>query len=201
MKRSWNKRKKKVIRVVVQTKLTDADKLREQRTIEYILKIVQSTLKVDENFATTKNRKRELVYARQVSMYLIFRFSTCSLERIGEIFGGKDHATIIHARKTIANLMETDKSIYDQVMNLEEVVKLNIDMIKENLDLSKEFYYINFNNHVSIQLNEKKGMILTGFTEEEISKIKELFPPMQPLRKHQNTGLYILEKKEENKIN
>lgn len=198
MKRKWQKRDKKVVRVANQLRLSEAEKLKEQRIIEYILKVVEKYLHVDSDFVTTKNRKRELVFARQVSMYLIFRYSTCSLERIGEVFNGKDHATVLHGKRTIANLMDTDKEVLRQINELERVIDLNIGIVRENIDLSKDFYYINFNDHISIQFGDKKGMILTGFSDEEIEKIKTLFYPFIESRLHKNTGFYILEKQHEN---
>lgn len=197
MKRAWKKRNKKTIRVAYKLKLSEATKLREERIIEYILKIVEKYYKVDSNYVTTKNRRRELVFARQVAMYLIFKYSTCSLERIGDVFNGKDHATVVHAKRTIGNLMYSDKEIKSQIEELEKVVELNIKAISENIDLKRDFYYINFNDYHSLMLEDGKGVILGGFSPEEITKIKEFFTDIIDSKEHKNTGLYILEKPNE----
>lgn len=197
-KRKWTKRDKKVVRVAVQTKLTEVDILRERRVIEYILKIIEKYYKLDPDFVISKSRKRELVFGRQVAMYLMFRYTSCSLNRIGEVFNGKDHATVLHGKRTVANLMETEKKVKSEIEELEKIVELNLKVIEDDIDLSKDFYYVNFNNYESLMISGTKGMILTGFTDEELSKIKELFPEIIEQRTHQNTGLYILEKKHEN---
>lgn len=194
MKRYKTKREKKIVRVANQLRLSETVKLKEERIIEYILKIVEKYLQVDSNFVTTQSRRAELVFARQVSMYLIFRYSTCSLERIGAVFNGKDHATVIHAKKTISNLMDTEKKVKEQIKELEEIIELNIKAISENLDLQKDFYYINFNDYHSMIISENKGLILTGFDDKEIEKIKSMLENVVDSREHKNTGLYILEK-------
>jgi chromosomal replication initiator protein len=56
-----------------------------------------------------KNRKRDIVEARQVAMYLAKRNTRESLSAIGRHIGGKDHATVIHACKTVDNLLETNR--------------------------------------------------------------------------------------------
>jgi hypothetical protein len=93
--------------------------------------------------------------------------------------------------------MDTDKEIKNQVYELEQVIQLNIKAITENIDLAKDFYYINFNDHHSLMLEEGKGVILGGFSEEELLKIKEFFANVIESREHKNTGLYILEKHNE----
>ena len=54
-----------------------------------------------------KSRKREIVGARQISMSLSKRFTIHSLAVIGREHGGKDHATVLHACKTVQNLLDT----------------------------------------------------------------------------------------------
>ena len=62
-----------------------------------------------------KSRKRELVYARQVSMYFLSTKTKMSLKDIGALFGGKDHTTVIHGRQTILDLMSSNEDIRNEI--------------------------------------------------------------------------------------
>jgi len=57
----------------------------------------------------SKIRKREIVQARQISMYLAKSYTNSSLKSIGHFFGGRDHSTVIYACRTVEDLIETDK--------------------------------------------------------------------------------------------
>ena len=68
----------------------------------------------------SKSKKREIVQARQLAMYFAKKFTKCSLAMIGQQCGGKDHATVIHALKTVANLLETDKQFRTLATEIEK---------------------------------------------------------------------------------
>lgn len=57
----------------------------------------------------SKSRKREFVEARQIAMFVLKNFTNQSLKSIGWQFGGRDHSTVIHAKTTISDLMDTDR--------------------------------------------------------------------------------------------
>jgi len=64
---------------------------------------------VERMKAKDRKRKREEVEARQFAMWWREQNTKESQESIGDRYGGRDHATVIHARKTVNNLMETNK--------------------------------------------------------------------------------------------
>ena len=73
-----------------------------------------------------KSRLRELVFTRQLAMYFSDRFTKATQIRIGLYFS-RDHATVIHAIKTINNLIDTDRRIREKVKDYVEKLKnLNI---------------------------------------------------------------------------
>ena len=78
-------------------------------SIDYIQKVVCDYFGLPVDQIHTKTRKREVVQARQVAMYFSKKHTKSSLATIGMQCGNKDHATVLHACKTIANLIDTDK--------------------------------------------------------------------------------------------
>ncbi|MBR6439109.1 MAG: chromosomal replication initiator protein DnaA [Bacteroidales bacterium] len=78
-------------------------------TITYIINAVCEEMETSQADFFTKSRKRNIVQARQLSMYFSKKYTKAPLIVIGEQCGGKDHATVIHALKTVANLLDTDK--------------------------------------------------------------------------------------------
>jgi chromosomal replication initiator protein len=75
-----------------------------------------------------KTRKRQVVIARQLSMYLAKNFTTSSLKTIGSNFGGKDHSTVIYSIKAVQDLMDTDSLFKDTVSQLEKKVQLSLNV-------------------------------------------------------------------------
>ncbi len=72
---------------------------------------------------TSKKRNKEIVIARQVSMYLARELTNLSLLRIGELFGGRDHTTVIHAYEKIKKDKEIDPIIKNAVNNIMDIIK------------------------------------------------------------------------------
>ncbi|HNZ44219.1 MAG TPA: helix-turn-helix domain-containing protein, partial [Bacteroidales bacterium] len=72
----------------------------------------------------SKTRKREIVQARQLSMFFAKKLTKASLASIGMHCGKKDHATVLHACRTVNNLIETDKQFKLYVDELEKKIKL-----------------------------------------------------------------------------
>jgi chromosomal replication initiator protein len=70
------------------------------------------------------SRRRPLVVARQVAMYLHRELTDLSLPRIGEIFGGRDHTTVLHAQRKIEELMHQRRQLLQQVNELANRIKL-----------------------------------------------------------------------------
>jgi chromosomal replication initiator protein len=68
-------------------------------------------------------RSQNIVYPRQVAMYLSRELTDSSLPRIGKEFGGRDHTTVIHATSKIARLIREDRSVYNLVQELTARVK------------------------------------------------------------------------------
>ncbi|MEN1783898.1 MAG: chromosomal replication initiator protein DnaA [Bacteroidota bacterium] len=78
-------------------------------SIDYIQKIVSDYFDMDVDTLQSKTRKRHIVQARQLAMFFAKKFTKASLASIGSQIGKRDHATVLHACKTVENLAETDK--------------------------------------------------------------------------------------------
>ncbi len=95
-------------------------------SIDYITQIVCNYYEVDENKVREKNRKQEVVLARQVAMFLSKKLTKSSLKTIGLHFGGRDHATVIHACKNVEQLVSNDESTKGIVNNLRNKIELGV---------------------------------------------------------------------------
>jgi chromosomal replication initiator protein len=93
-------------------------------TIDNIQKMVCEYFDVPYERLQQKTRKREIVQARQITMYLAKAFTKNSLKTIGEHFGGRDHTTVIHSCQTVKDLMDTDSVFKENVMELTQKVQL-----------------------------------------------------------------------------
>jgi chromosomal replication initiator protein len=70
-----------------------------------------------------EKRSQNIVYPRQVAMYLSRELTDSSLPKIGRQFGGRDHTTVIHATSKIARLIREDRSVYNLVQELTARIK------------------------------------------------------------------------------
>ena len=93
-------------------------------TIDSIQKMVCEYFDVPYEKLLQKTRKREIVQARQITMYLAKSFTKNSLKTIGEHFGGRDHTTVIHSCQTVKDLMDTDSLFKEDVLELHQKVQL-----------------------------------------------------------------------------
>ena len=93
-------------------------------TIDAIQKMVCDYFDVPYEKLLQKTRKREIVQARQITMYLAKAFTKNSLKTLGEHFGGRDHTTVIHSCQTVKDLMDTDNLFRENVMELQQKVQL-----------------------------------------------------------------------------
>ncbi len=95
-------------------------------SIDYITQIVCKYFSVDENKVREKNRKKEVVLARQVAMFLSKKLTKSSLKTIGLHFGGRDHSTVIHAYNSIEQLVSDDNTTKDIVETLRNKIELGV---------------------------------------------------------------------------
>jgi len=103
------------------------DLIKESRvtlTIDQIQQLVCEYFDIAPDLIRSKTRKREIVQARQVAMYFCKQFTQHSLKSIGLHFGGRDHTTVIHACRSVDNLMETDPKFREIIEELRHKISL-----------------------------------------------------------------------------
>ena len=92
-------------------------------TIDKVQDTVCEYFNLSRSDIQSPSRKRQIVQARQIAMYLCRNYiSNCSLSTIGAEIGGKDHATVLHACSTVADLMSTDKTFKQYVTDLQKMI-------------------------------------------------------------------------------
>ena len=92
-----------------------AEEAQRQITIEAIQKRVADHFQLRLSDMVSRRRPANIANARQVAMYLSRLLTRHSLQEIGEAFGGRDHGTVIHACRTVENLMEQEDSVRSNV--------------------------------------------------------------------------------------
>jgi chromosomal replication initiator protein len=94
-------------------------------SIDYIQKVVCDYFNLPLELMKSKTRKREVVQARQIAMYFSKSLTKSSLATIGSHCGGKDHATVLHACRTVNNLIDTDKHFRVYITDIEKKINLS----------------------------------------------------------------------------
>ena len=96
-------------------------------TVDFIQKLVADHFDVPVEKLKGQTRKRSIVIARQLSMYLAKNLTNKSLKAIGENFGGRDHSTVIYSCKAVQDLLDTDRIFKDTVVDLEKKIKMSLN--------------------------------------------------------------------------
>ena len=95
---------------------------RYELSIDTVQKTVCEYFNITRDALLSKSRKRQIVQARQIAMYMVRNLINCSLSTIGTELGGKDHSTVLHACTTVSDLMATDKTFRQYVSDIERML-------------------------------------------------------------------------------
>lgn len=97
--------------------------IKKEITIDYIQEMVSEYFQISLEELQSKTRKRHVVQARQLAMFFAKKYTKSSLANIGDQIGKRDHATVLHACKTVDNLNETDKQFKKYFADLTKRIK------------------------------------------------------------------------------
>lgn len=95
------------------------------RTITYegIIKVVADHYNVKQEELFNKKRTQNIAFPRQVAMYLCRELADLSYPRIGELFGGRDHTTVIHAYEKISNFKNSNLAFQNELQEIIEILR------------------------------------------------------------------------------
>lgn len=108
---------KKVVKNIVKT-------TQKELTIENIQKMVCDFYQVPMDQVRSKTRRREIVQARQITMYLSRKYTKSSLHQIANTVGNFDHTTVLHSCNAVANMMDTDVKYREGLQELIQKLQL-----------------------------------------------------------------------------
>ncbi len=92
-------------------------------TVSAIESVVCDFYNIKNELIHTASRKRQIVQARQVTMFLSKAYTEMSLAQIGSLIGKKNHATVLHACKIVKEQMEVDKTFREEIAEIERKLK------------------------------------------------------------------------------
>jgi len=96
---------------------------RQSIDMDFIQSVVAQYFNISREDLKSKRRAHNLVYPRQIAMYLCRKMLDVSLPDVGKLFGGRDHTTVIHSCDKIAREVENDKKLQMQVEELEVKIR------------------------------------------------------------------------------
>ena len=95
-------------------------------SIDYLQKIASEHYNISLEDLKSKTRKKEVVIARHVAMYLAKQYTNHSLKSIGQYCGGRDHSTVIHALQAVNDMLTTVPRFKSSLEELKRKIKLKL---------------------------------------------------------------------------
>lgn len=111
----------KLAKEVLRNFVTEINK---EVTPDVIQRTVADYYNLDVENLASATRRRQVVLARQISMFLVKQYTEESLKSIGRMFGGRDHSTVLYSIKTVKDLMETNDEIRKSLGELERKIRI-----------------------------------------------------------------------------
>jgi chromosomal replication initiator protein len=97
--------------------------INKEVTPEVIKRVVAEYYNIEVSKLASSTRRRPVVLARQISMFLTKQFTDQSLKAIGRMFGDRDHTTVIYSIRAVKNALETDEDIKRDLVDLERKIR------------------------------------------------------------------------------
>ncbi len=110
-----------IAREVLNDLLPSADQ--RPPTGEEILAVTAAAFGFSTDDMTGPSRRQPLVLARQIAMYLCRELTDLSLPKIGHLFGGRDHTTVLHAVDKVTRMLPSEPEVFDHVAELSQTLR------------------------------------------------------------------------------
>jgi chromosomal replication initiator protein len=91
-------------------------------SIEEIIKVIAGKLNIKISDIKAHNKNKNIVFARQIAMYLARKLTNCSFPDIGQKIGGRDHSTVIYANNKILNNIKVDSKLNFLIQEIEDIL-------------------------------------------------------------------------------
>jgi hypothetical protein len=172
------------------------------RVMVFIKTIVAHHYKQDADVYTIKSRQRQVVNTKHSAVYFCMTNLKTTTIEVGKAFG-LSHATIIYIVRKVKGFMDWDLSMKKDFMEIQAIIENKGLKQSTSINLERDFYHIDLNNITSIKAGKDKAIVFTGYSDEECQRFMNLFllGVKTKLKKHENTGLYILERNPETPTN
>lgn len=99
-------------------------KPKKHLALEEVIKIIAGFYNTDIEQIYAKTRKKEIVYIRQITMYILREYFNISYPAIGKEIGGRDHTTVIHAYEKIQKTLKEDPSLLQEIEQLQSILNV-----------------------------------------------------------------------------
>ena len=99
-----------------------APQRKKEVTTDLVKRVVAEKFNVSVHDIVGKRRTHNIALARQVAMFLCRELTTCSYPELGALFGGRDHSTVIHARKVVAERADKDENFKSELSTIQSSI-------------------------------------------------------------------------------
>ena len=169
-----------------------------KRQVDFIKQIVAEYYGSSSAIYDSKSQKREIIKVKYIAMWIVLqRVTGITLVEIGGAFGGRDHATVLHAKKVIGGYLSWDKELLEEVNEILSLVDHKLIFIDGRIDLEKDFVSVDLNNCIAIKEGGGKSIVFAGYSVEEVNDVlANLGVTEKTPIIFNNTAMYLLQKKE-----
>tara|TARA_R110000764_G_scaffold542_8_gene2102 strand:- start:13421 stop:13993 length:573 start_codon:yes stop_codon:yes gene_type:complete len=159
---------------------------------DFACKVTGTFYKIPIDINATRSRKKDIVLAKQIVIYICKKHLNITLHELRDFVGYRHHASVIHANRQITNLISWDKKLKAELEEIETATTLEAGITNE-INLEKDYYFINLNDVKSLKESIKRAVVLTGYSPDEIEKVKNALNMKSdiPVVAHSNTGHYL----------
>ena len=163
------------------------------RMVAFVKEVLAAYYNVDTSVFTGNKRNGKYIHIRHTAVYFIFKTVPMTKTELAKRFD-IDHSTVVYIIKKMDGFLEWDKKLVSEYSKIDNIIRHKTHTLGNTIDFEKDFYYIEMNDIVSFKKG-KKAIILTGFSPAEIKTMAQGMLKDCEQRFHQNTGIYIMEKK------